>query len=251
MQTKRLVSVALVLTLFFLLPIVNAQYYSGLGTHNLEKGVNQPLTVEANKSYQLYVARLDNTGNVNLTILIKTDVTFTNDGTTIKNPNFTKISFIGKNEYTLNQIDYPFFLTPDMQLQVWLNVTLNEPGNYTFNFETDSEPQLPEGYTGPISVSNGKFNAKLTAESPKPFTIFGFPATHVVGVGLGTALLTVITLYALIHHIRKKAQTVKPEMVTIDKKVSRKEYMKKYMRDRRSQKREERRKQREAQTQSQ
>lgn len=200
--------------------------------------MREPLTVQANKPYQLYVARLDNTGNVNLTIKIKTNVTFISDGTTLQNPNFTKINFLGEKEYTREPVEYPFFLVPLDQVQVWLNVTLTEPGNYTFTFETDSKPQLPEGVTTPISVTNGKFNAKLIAESPVPFTLFGLSLTHVVAFGAGSVLLTLVVAYTLMrvshnHHIRKMGQTVKPEMLSGGRKRSRKEYIRKYMQEKR------------------
>jgi len=199
-QTKRLVSVALALALFFvLLPIVNAQYYGGLGTHNLEQGVNEPLTVETDRAYQFYVARLDNTGNINMTIKIKTDIKFIGtNGSTIQNPNQTKISFVGKKEYTSEPVEYPFFLMPDMQLQVWLNTTLTEPGNYTFSFETDSEPQIPAGYTGSLSVSNGKFNAKLMAITPPPYDYTPILIGLLGGI-VGVQILTV-------QYFRKKSK---------------------------------------------
>ena len=201
MQTKQLGLVALALALlFFLLPISNAQYFSGLGTHNLEQGVNEPLTVETDRAYQFYVARLDNTGNINMTIKIKTNVKFIDANGTIQNPNSTKISFVGKKEYTSEPVEYPFFLNPDMQLQVWLNVTLNEPGNYTFSFETDSEPQIPAGYTGSLSVSNGKFNAKLMAITPSP----PYDYTPILTIGLLGGIMGIQIL--TVRHFRKKSK---------------------------------------------
>jgi len=199
-QTKQLGLVALALALlFFLLPISNAQYFSGLGTHNLEQGVNEPLTVETDRAYQFYVARLDNTGNINMTIKIKTDIKFIGtNGSTIQNPNWTKISFVGKKEYTSEPVEYPFFLMPDMQLQVWLNTTLTEPGNYTFSFETDSEPQIPHGYTGSLSVSNGKFNAKLMAITPPPYDYTPILIGLLGGI-VGVQILTV-------QYFRKKSK---------------------------------------------
>ena len=230
---------------FFVLSPGNAfgTYYCSIGTSNLEVGVHEPITLEGNKTYQFYVARIDSVGNLNLsdrihnlnmTVSIKTNITFTNNETTLTNMNLTTMNFIGKREYTHEDVPYPFFLVIGDQVQVWLNISLFQIGNYTFTFEAETHPIFPVNYTGPISLNNAKFNAKLTVEGSKPFMLFGYPATQVVSIGLGITVLTAILTYTLRQHIR--------QMLTGKKKTSRKDYMRKYMSDRR-------RKQREAKTQ--
>jgi len=199
-------------------------YYTGLGTSNLEVGIYEPYNVMQNKTYQIYVARLDNTGNVNITLPILISGTFTSGNTTIPLPNSIKINFIGKKEYSHSPVAYPFFLLPKDQVQVWLNVTLQEVGNYSLHFETDTQIQTPPNYSGPLSVINGKFNAKLTCigkPSPSPtFSLIIDPT--IVGMGIGGTILVIIIIIAIRHRRKleqKKQQPLKGEPTEEQKKL--------------------------------
>ena len=238
-----IVFLALTLSFFGSMPISHALYYCNIGRSNMEVGVHEQVIVEANKTYEFYVARIDSVGNLNMTdrvnnlnmtVSIKTNITFADNETTLKNVNLTTMNFIGKREYTYEQVPYPFFLVIGDQVQVWLNISLPKVGNYSFLFETDVQPIFPFNHTGPTSLNNEKFDAKLVCVTPaSSASMFGYPPI-LLSIGLGIPVLTAILAYALRRHIR--------QMLTGKKKTSRKDYMRKYMSDRR-------RKQREAKTQ--
>ena len=217
------VCLALALSFFAMLPVSHSTYYCNIGTSNMEVGVYEPVKLQANKTYQFYIARIDSLEitNLNMTVQIKTNLTFTNNDQTIHNYNLPTMSFLGKREYTYQPVAYPFFLEPNDQVQVWLNISLPNAGNYTFQFNTDVQPILPINYTGPISVNNGKFNAKLTCIGKLSPTSSLIIDPAILGMGIGGAILVIIIIIAIRHRRleHKKQEPLKEEPTEEQKKL--------------------------------
>ena len=203
------------LPLLFLVAACGASdYYTGLGTSNLERGVHEPFTLEIDMLTQVQIAQVINTGTVDLSMKIKAHVTFTDGNETLTDPTECTLTFYGVEEYTRNFMEYPFLLKPENPVNIWTNVTCKRVGNYTFTFNWDVTPVMPADFPSGSSLSTpgGKATAKFMVGLAQDGLQFGWSLLIYIlgGVGGGGGGVGAFLLYRRrSKHVRIRKPTVK------------------------------------------
>jgi len=175
--------------------------------------------LEAGKPQNVTVAKLVNTGNVNMTINVTAiQLAFTPENASSSSWSIIGITTFGTVEYTNMSFFNPIPLNVGANMMIIANVTSYNLGNYSVKFDFKSTPLIPEDTAGSsISAPGGTATATFICRSA---TKLESSATLLLPLILGIAIPAGLSTLGLAMYFRrwhKHKKLLKPFIIPTPK----------------------------------